>query len=482
MCRFAKPGARDGPDRVGAAFGSFAAVTVEEALATAGRRLLDPAAPALERCVAAEDPKSAVRVFVAARHDVVSGVLCEEAVFSLRHYDDLLEQVLPGTRYLVGENDAARQVRLRQLHTAQGWLDAERSMAATQGEPNMAPGFRAWVAAMAREEAAAILDVLQRRASTGEPVNFVRDYAFLIAWRMARRIIGVPAPDAVPGLVRLMVFARNVMHPGPALRLKDELGDAAAMLLMQQALFGHVFGTVVNSKGWMRWLARKTATPALDAIDAALALPEVAPHDSLVSALAAVKPQFSEVPDYDLQARSVLFELTGALVLIVGKSLSEMAAFACSPEGARAGIGWDRLVSLLADPGASQQAHDATINEALRLTGGSRLTRTVRNNSPWRGVDLQAGDRVVVLIDAASRDPAAFPDPGRFAPDPARPYITSGPLQGPHLCYGRGIAWTILREAIAATQGRIAPVGNAQMALFAGLPDDLPFIASRRQI
>ena len=45
-----------------------------------------------------------------------------------------------------------------------------------------------------------------------------------------------PAPDAVPGLVRLMVLARNVMRPGPALRLKDELGDAAAMLLMQQQL------------------------------------------------------------------------------------------------------------------------------------------------------------------------------------------------------------------------------------------------------
>lgn len=442
-----------------------------------GQRLLDPAAPALERCIAAEDPKSPVRVFVAARHDAVTGVLCEEAVFSLRHYDELLEQVLPGTRYLVGENDEKRRVRLRQLHAAQSWLDAERGATDEGEEPSMGAGFRQWIAAMAREEVEAILYVLQRRARTGEPVNFVREYAFLIAWRMARRIIGVPAPDAVPGLVRLMLMARNVMRPGPALRLKDELGDATAMLLMQQSLFGHVFGTVVNSKGWMQWLARKTATPTLDAIDAALAMPDLAPHDSLLSALVAVKPQFPGVQDYGLQARSVLFELTGALVLIVGKSLSEMAAFACSPEGASAGIGWDKLVSLLADRNVSQKAHDATINEVLRLAGGSRLTRTVRSDGQWRGVDLKAGDRVIVLIDAASRDPGVFPDPGCFAPDPARPYITSGPLQGPHLCYGRGVAWTILREAIAATQGRIAPSGDARMALFAGLPDDLPFMA-----
>jgi Cytochrome P450 len=193
-----------------------------------------------------------------------------------------------------------------------------------------------------------------------------------------------------------------------------------------------------------------------------------------------VKPEFPDVADYDLQARSVLFELTGALVLIVGKTLGEMAAFATSPEGQDAGIGWDTLVARLADGKATQQDHDATVNEVLRLAGGSRLTRTVRSDCQWRGVDLKAGDRVVVLVNAASRDPAAFPDPARFAPDPARPYITSGPLQGPHLCYGRGIAWTILREAIAATQGRIAPANAAKIAVFAGLPDDLPFIALRR--
>ncbi|MCX7283431.1 MAG: cytochrome P450 [Novosphingobium sp.] len=455
-------------------------MSVEADLAAAGRRLLDPAAPPLERLATIEDPKSSARVFVAARHDAVSGVLCEESVFSLRHYDELLEQVLPGTRYLVGDDNASRQVRLRQLHAAQGWLDAQRTPAAADSEPNMAPGFRAWVSAMAREEAGAILDVLQRRARTGEPVNFVRDYAFLMAWRMARRIVGVPAAERVPGLVRLMVLARNLMRPGPALRLKDELGDAAATLIMLQPLFGLVFGTIVNGAGWMRWLSRKTATPALDAIDVALAMPDIAPHDSLLTALVAVKPGFAQVADYDLQARSVLFELTGALVLIVGKSLSELAAYAISPEGHAAGIDWDALVTRLADTHASQQDHDATVNEMLRLAGGSRLTRTVRNDCQWRGVNLKAGDRVVVLIDAASRDPAAFPDPGRFNPDPARPYITSGPLQGPHVCYGRGIAWTIMREAIAATQGRIAPAGHARLSLFAGLPDDLPFIACRQ--
>lgn len=454
-------------------------MSVETELAALGQRLLDPAAPPLERFAAMEDDDSDVRVFVAARHDAVSGVLCEEPVFSLRHYDELLEQVLPGTRYLVGEDDAARQVRLHQLHAAQEWLDAQRNAPAAGEPPNMAIGFRDWIGAMAREEADAILDVLQRRASTAEPVNFAREYAFLIAYRMARRFIGVPAPETVPGLVRMIVMWRNTLRPGQSLRLKDELGDSVAMLVMLQPLFGHVFGTVVNSPSALQALTRRTATPALEAIDQALAAPQSAPEHSLLSALVAVRPQFAGVADYDLQARSVLFELIGALVLIVGKSLSEIAAFTSSPAGVAAGITWDDLVARMADRRVTLKDHDATVNEMLRLAVSSRLTRTVRNDCQWRGVDLKAGDRVVVLMDPASRDPAAFAEPGRFKPDPARPYITSGPLQGPHVCYGRGIAWTIMREAIAATQGRIAPAQDTTIAVFAGLPDDLPFVACR---
>lgn len=462
-------------------------MSADSELAAAAARLLDPAAPALERLPALEEKSAPTRVFVAARHDAASGVLCDEAVFSLRHYDELLEQVLPGTRYLVGENDAGRQVRLRLLHTAQAWLDTQRkdrslhdSAGQENGAPQMAGPFRAWIAAMAREEAAAILDMIEPMARGGRAVNFVREYAFLIAWRMARRIIGVPARRQVPGLVRMMVIGRNITQPGPWLRLHDELGDSIKTLMMLQPLFGHVFGTVISSPGWMRWLTRKTAAPALDAIDSAWAMPAIAPRDSLFSAMVAIKPQFADVADYDLQARSVLFELTGALVLIIGKSLSEMAAFAASQAGHDAGIGWDALVARLASESAGQHGHDATINEMLRLGTSSRLARTVRSDCQWRGVDLRAGDRVIVLVDAASRDPAAFADPARFAPDPARPYITSGPLQGPHVCYGRGIAWTILREAIVATQGRIVPAPNASLVAFAGLPDAMPFVACSR--
>lgn len=444
-------------------------------LAAASARLFQPGAPALLRC--AELDKNGVRVFAAARHDVVSALLCEEDTFSLQQYDDLLEQVLPGTRYLVGENDANRQVRLRQLHAAQSWLNARIPGVNPSLPPNLDPGFRGWIAAMAREEATHLLDRYQPRARTGETINFVREYAFLLSYRMARRVLGVPAPSKVPWPVPLLLFARNLTRPGPALRRRDELGDALSALFLQVPLFGHVFGTITTSTGTMPWLAGKTASVGLAAIDDALDMPQVAPETSLLSALVAVQPQFPEVADYRLQARSVLFELTGALVLIVGKVLSEVAAFSASERGRAAGIPWPALVQRLGDPAPGPEARDATVAEMLRLADTSQLVRRVRHDCTWRGEQLQAGDRIVALVGAAAHDEAAFPQPHRFAPDPARPYITSGPLQGPHVCYGRGIAWTIIAEAIAATSGRIEPASNASLGTFLGLPDDLSFTA-----
>lgn len=452
-------------------------MNAEADLHEAGLALLQPGAPALARFPALELDGQPARVFIAARHAVVTEILCDEPRFSLRHYDDLLGQVAGQTRYLVGENDTARQLRVRILRAAQARVDTMRGAPPPAGPPQLDRGFRDFIAAMAREEAARILDVFAPRLRTAETIDFVREYAFLLAYRMARRIVGAPGPDRAPGLVRLLVAVRNLVRGGRWLRLQGELGVANTMLELQRPLFGHVFGTVVSSPGWLQGIARATARDGLAAIDRAWALDGLAPKDSLLAAMKAVRGEFLEVADadYAVQARSVLFELTGALSLIVGKSLAEIAGLAVSPAGHAAGIGWNELGALLAGDDPSRRSHDAAINEMLRLAGGSRLVRTVRSAGAWQGVDLVAGDRLVLLIDRASRDPAAFAEPGRFMPDPDRPYLTSGPFEGPHVCYGRAIAWTILREAIVAARGRIAPQAGAKLAVFAGLPDALAF-------
>lgn len=459
-------------------------MTKDEALAAAVALLERDGAPPLLRVPELEMASApGVRVFVAARHAPITAILCDEGHFSLHHYDALLAQVAGPTRYLVGENDDNRKLRLALLRAAQRHVDSVRQPPAApagDGQPNLAPGYRDFIATIAREEAEAILTILRARNAAGVPINFVRDYAFLLAYRMARRVVGVPAPDSPRLLVRLLILLRNLTCPAPRVRLQGEAGTATTMLSLLLPLFGHVFGTVVQSSAFLRWLTTRTSARALAAFDLALAMPGLAPADSLLAGLDAVRGDFPAVSDadYRVQARSVLFELAGALVLIVGKSLAEIAGYATSPAGHAAGLDWDGLIARLAVDDPLRHQHDAVVNEALRLGSTSQLVRTVREACSWQGVDLGKGDRVLLLIDKGSRDPAAFASPERFAPATDRPYITSGPLQGPHVCYGRAIAWTILREGLLATRDRIVPVPAAAMTSFAGLPDTLPFTAA----
>ncbi|WP_448957230.1 hypothetical protein, partial [Klebsiella michiganensis] len=93
-------------------------------------------------------------------------ILCDEGHFSLHHYDALLAQVAGPTRYLVGENDDNRKLRLALLQAAQRHVDSVRQPPAApagDSQPNLAPGYRDFIATIAREEAEAILTILRAR-------------------------------------------------------------------------------------------------------------------------------------------------------------------------------------------------------------------------------------------------------------------------------------------------------------------------------
>jgi cytochrome P450 len=67
-------------------------------------------------------------------------------------------------------------------------------------------------------------------------------------------------------------------------------------------------------------------------------------------------------------------------------------------------------------------------------------TRTVHaDGQELAGVPVPRGAQLVLLVGAANRDPARYPDPGRF--DPTR--TASRPLSfgaGAHVCIGNGLA------------------------------------------
>ena len=104
----------------------------------------------------------------------------------------------------------------------------------------------------------------------------------------------------------------------------------------------------------------------------------------------------------------------------------------------------DQWAALTADPAAC----DVVVEETLRFDPPvQRAGRLALEDVEIAGHRVAAGDYVVTLIGGANRDPAAFPDPGRF--DPARPATTA------HLAFGGGIHYCV-GHPLARTEAAVA--------------------------
>lgn len=122
------------------------------------------------------------------------------------------------------------------------------------------------------------------------------------------------------------------------------------------------------------------------------------------------------------------------------------------------------LLSLAKFPGeaaklrASPDIAAAAVEELLRFEGPSGAqVRVVSRAHALRGKDLKEGDRVFVMLNAANRDPQAFPDPDRL--DLGRdgvPHLAFG--FGMHICLGFPLARLEGQVAFPALLGRFRSI------------------------
>ncbi|MGW3339159.1 cytochrome P450 [Streptomyces sp. NPDC001009] len=90
----------------------------------------------------------------------------------------------------------------------------------------------------------------------------------------------------------------------------------------------------------------------------------------------------------------------------------------------------------------------AAVEETLRLDGPSKMSiRTAARDLDLDGHTVRAGDRIFLVTAAANRDPARFPDPGRF--DLRRTGATHlGFGFGAHFCIGAALARLVAVAAV----------------------------------
>jgi unspecific monooxygenase len=168
------------------------------------------------------------------------------------------------------------------------------------------------------------------------------------------------------------------------------------------------------------------------------------PGDDLLSHLIAAEDSGDRLSPEELVATCVLLLNAGheATVHAIGNGVAAILGAGLNPP------------RLFADPDATA----ATVEEILRFDPPLHLfTRVAREDVEILGHRFATGDTVGCLLAAANRDPAAFPDADRFAPDRFRGERVPGQLvfgAGIHFCVGAPLARLELAIALPALFAR----------------------------
>ena len=167
-----------------------------------------------------------------------------------------------------------------------------------------------------------------------------------------------------------------------------------------------------------------------------------APRDDLTSALMTADLDGDRLTDEELVAFLFLMVVAG------NETTTKLLANAWY-------WGWrnpDELAKPFADPGRIPD----WVEETVRYDGSSQMVvRTTRHPVEVRGVEIPAGERVLLLIGSANRDPEAFPEPDRYDLDRDTTKLVSFG-SGRHFCMGAPLARLEARVGLEELLARVA--------------------------
>ncbi|MBL7497771.1 cytochrome P450 [Frankia sp. CNm7] len=262
----------------------------------------------------------------------------------------------------------------------------------------------------------------QIRGITGELIDgfaasggaeFVSQFAHELPTRVFLALMGWPLHDAP-----MFTAATDAILLGEPGGTEEE--SNAARLRAQQQLFGYFAGVLADRRG--------ATGPAADVTAAIIDTPV----------------PFRDGPRLltDAELCNMFFLLLIAGLHTVQGSLAwSLIHLAARPEQRR---------RLLDDPGLIKEA----VEELLRIEAAVAMGRRVTRDTSLGGVELAAGDQVLVLLAAANRDEREFsePDEVRIDRSPNR-HISFG--AGVHRCLGSHLARVELRVALEELLRRI---------------------------
>jgi cytochrome P450 len=223
-------------------------------------------------------------------------------------------------------------------------------------------------------------------------------------------------------------FIRDFAGPLPALVIMDMLGVPRSDLARVKRMSDDMALFIGSSRGQAeKYDVAESATREMASYFRGLiASRRAEPRDDLLTRLVQLEDEGDRLTEDELVA-------TCMLLLFAGHETTTNHIA-------------NGLLSLIRFPGEMRALRDepalapAAVEELLRYDGpNAAQVRIVRRERVLHGKTLRHGDRVFIMLNAANRDPRAYPDPHRlYLRRDGVPHLTFG--FGTHICLGFPLA------------------------------------------